>query len=186
MSEPEVFYDSAGNELFERGILQWEADLYFHVCFDDFEWVGEMLHIYTAVRAKEVVRAKMALGEKPLAGSKGWGLSDTGRGYKATLHALAARSFVISERYSGRKVGEAGKCVAMRFLQAFGCTFREATLQEEKENGFDLVVISGLPEHSIMPMRDGTKIEVKARGVNKAYPEVFLQTHEINTEKVYT
>lgn len=76
-----IYRDSLGVELVEYGFLVSEADLCFFVCLDSYGWVGRMLHVFTIERAKQCIRKRIASGLEPVSGSKGWGVSRTGRGY---------------------------------------------------------------------------------------------------------
>jgi hypothetical protein len=166
-----IFTDSAGNQLHEYGFLQSEADLCYFVCFDDYPWIGRMLHIFWVERAKSLIRDRINRGIEPIVGSKAWGVQNTGRGYPITPEELKARSFSFTEDDNSGSLERRSMRIVKEFLRGFQCTFRDATLDEQKR-GVDLIT----------PRR---KIECKSRGENKPYPHLFLQRYESNPDRVF-
>lgn len=157
----------------------------FYACFDDFEWVGGMLHCFKMARAKEVVEYRLGRGETPIFGSTdvnpepntGVGYPVPPRNYYDAKDDLHARSFVLSSTGGTGSVATRAINVVKQMQNEWGNRWRDATIKEQLR-GMDIVNLDPPDDRFLASLRG--KIEIKGRSEHQAHHGVFLQTHEVN------
>jgi len=169
---------STGRKLVARSFEGSKADWIAHVCFDNF-WFGHPYHIqapciffYRPAAAVEASKNKPgSYGTR-----KGSSEKNTGYGAKVSPYELKAqgRKFTPDDRFRSLPLGDRGVAEVRKFYEHSGWMVRDATLDEQRIDKIDLIATNG-PQVR--------KIEVKARGEDMAFPDLFIQTHEANPDK---
>lgn len=103
----------------------------------------------------------------------------TGYGAKIEPKALNAvmKSFNPDPSFLSLSLGDRGVSEVRKLYESAGWTVRDASKNEQITEKIDLIVTRNT---------ETRKLEVKARGEDKAFRTLFIQTHEANPDKRIT
>lgn len=168
---------SSGRRLINRGFEGCAADWVIHVCFDSYYFEHYKVSAPCMFFYKPKIAARLASESKGVYGSRiGSSEKRTGYGAKIEPHKLGAQveTFIPSSNFSSLSLGDKGVAEVKRFYENSGWEIRLANKHEQISEKIDLVAT-----------RSGVtlKLEVKARGEDKSFPALFIQTHESNPDK---
>lgn len=168
---------STGRKLIARGFEGSKADWVAHVCFDSYYFSSYKMQAPCIFFYRPGLAAEIAKNKEGVSGSRA-GASEQGTGFGAKIAPselqARARQFTPDPAFAEMKLGDRGVAEVRKLYERGGWAVRDATLKEQQVDKIDLVAENGL---SIR------RIEVKARGLDKAFPNLFIQTHEANPDK---
>lgn len=165
---------STGRAHVARGFEGSKADVVAHVCFDSY-FGSPCIFFYTPQSAAECAKRKQGVyGTR-----EGNTQKRTGYGAKVTPAELNAKpkDFVPDPEFFSQELGERGESEVRKLYESDGWTMRRAERDEQIKGKYDFEATKGTRS---------LKIEVKSRGEDKGYPELFVQTHEKNDQKRIT
>lgn len=147
------------------------------MCFDSFYFEDYGKRAPCMFLYRPALAAKLAASRPGVFGSRaGNTQKNTGFGALLTPIELMAHmvEFTPDPELESIELGERAEIVVRRLYEKRGWAVRPATKEEQIRDKFDFEVT--LNGHSY-------KIEVKSRGPDKAFPKLFVQTHERNDDK---
>jgi hypothetical protein len=155
------------------GVETYSAEWIFHVCFDDNPETGGKLHIFRVDRAHNFAsehpeNRKYGSHEKNSE-------KNTGYGFLAYPHELAAKSFSIGAYWDGRQDDHAtAKAIAEDHVRSKGYQVLDASFHQDRDQGIDFFAMKGGKK---------TPIQVKSRRRHqRQYGKIFIQLAERNPD----